>query len=108
MAAYTTGQAERLLGLPASTLRYWEREASILGPRKDAFGRRAYSEADLRLLLRLRHLALRRGLGLTAGARALVAELSGPAAEDRARLAELRGELIGLYFACTEARRRLE
>jgi DNA-binding transcriptional MerR regulator len=108
MASYATGQVERLLGLPASTLRYWEREVSLLEPRKDAFGRRTYSEADLRILLRLRHLALRRDLGLSAAAKALVAELSGPRPEDRARIAELRGELIALFFASLDARRHLE
>jgi DNA-binding transcriptional MerR regulator len=108
MASFTTSQAERLLGLPASTLRHWEREVSLLEPRKDAFGRRSYSEADLRILLRLRHLAQRRGLGLAAAGRALVAELAGPEPENRARVAELRGELIALYFASLEAGRRLE
>jgi DNA-binding transcriptional MerR regulator len=102
------GQAERLLGLPASTLRYWEREICLIEPRKDAYGRRAYSEADLRLLLRLRHLALHRGLGLSAAGRALVSELSGPRPEARARIAAIRGELIALYFALLESRRRLE
>jgi DNA-binding transcriptional MerR regulator len=108
VASFTTGQAERLLGLPASTLRYWEREVSLVEPRKDAYGRRSYSEADLRILLRLRHLALRRGLGLTAARSALVAELSGPGPEARARVAEIRGELISLYFASVESLRRLD
>lgn len=108
MAAYTTGQVERLLALPASTLRYWERAFSLLEPRKDAFGRRSYSEADLRMLLRLRHLALRRGLGFSEATRILVAELGGPGPESRARVAEIRGELISLYFASVESRRRLE
>jgi DNA-binding transcriptional MerR regulator len=108
VASYTTGQVERLLALPASTLRYWEREFSLLEPRKDAFGRRSYSEADLRMLLRLRHLAIRRGLGFSAATRVLVAELGGPGPESRARVAEIRGEPISLYFASVESRKRLE
>ncbi len=108
MASFTTSQAERLLGLPASTLRHWEREVSLVEPRRDAYGRRSYSEADLRILLRLRHLAVRRGLGLAAAGRALLAELAGPGPERRARVAELRGELISLYFASLESRKRLE
>jgi len=108
VATYSTRDAERILGLPASTLRYWEREVSLLEPRKDAFGRRAYSEADLRLLLRLRHLALRRRLGLSAASELLLAELSGPRPEARARIAELRGELIGLYFASRDSLKDLD
>jgi DNA-binding transcriptional MerR regulator len=111
VAAYTTGQVERLLGLPSSTLRHWEREVSLLEPRKDSFGRRRYSTSDLRILFRLRHLALGRGLGLSAAREALVAELSAelpsPRAEARARLAEIRTELVALYFACVEAGRGL-
>ena len=107
MARYTTGQAQRLLGLPASTLRYWQREFALIDPRRDAFGRRSYSTADLCTLLRLRHLALRRGLGLSAARRELLARLGSPRAEVGARVAQLRGELVDLYFESTEAAKRL-
>jgi len=108
MAWYSTGQVERLLGLPASTLRHWEREVSLVSPRRDPYGRRSYSDADLRILFRLRHLAQRRGLGLSAAAGRLETEASGPRPEARARIAELRGELVALYLASLEARSRLE
>ncbi len=98
MSGYSTRQAERLLGLPSSTLRHWERVVSIVEPRKDAWGRRVYSRSDLQLLLRLRHLAQGRGLGLARGAELLLCELSGPRPGSRALIAEIRGELIGLYF----------
>ncbi|HUW41505.1 MAG TPA: MerR family transcriptional regulator [Rectinemataceae bacterium] len=107
MASYGMGEVERLLSLPASTLRYWEREFSLLAPRKDQFGRRRYSESDIRLFLRIKHLALGRGLGLSAAAERLLSELGSPRSESRACLAELRGELIGLYFAALEAGRLL-
>lgn len=64
MKAFSTGEVESLLGLPASTLRHWEREVAFLAPRKDVFGRRIYSTLDLCTLARLKHLALVRGLGL--------------------------------------------
>jgi len=34
MRGYSTGDVEAMLGLPASTLRFWEREVAILAPRK--------------------------------------------------------------------------
>jgi DNA-binding transcriptional MerR regulator len=108
VASYSTGEVERLLGLPASTLRHWEREVPLLAPRKDVFGRRLYSEADLRLILRLKHLALERGLGLSAARERLMDELSGPMPEERARIEELRGELIALLAKAGEVGRRLE
>jgi DNA-binding transcriptional MerR regulator len=108
MAGYPTREVERILGLPSSTLRHWEREFSLLQPRKDAFGRRTYSESDLRIILRLKHFALDRGLGLSAAKALLVAELSGPLPDERARIDEVRGELISLLAKAEEAGRKLE
>jgi DNA-binding transcriptional MerR regulator len=107
VASYSTKRVERLLSLPASTLRHWEREVSLLQPRKGAFGRREYSDADLRLLIRLKHLALERGLGLSAARERLEAELSGPFPEERARIEEVRGELLALLAKAEEAGRKL-
>ena len=107
MASYSIGEVERFLGLPASTLRHWEKVIPLLSPRKDSFGRRVYSDSDLRVLLRLRHLAFDRGLGISGAGKALMAELaasSGPtAAELHALLQEVRGELIGRWFQNRES-----
>jgi DNA-binding transcriptional MerR regulator len=108
MGAYATRTVERLLGLPSSTLRHWEREVPLLQPRKDAFGRRLYSEADLRLILRIKHFALDRGLGLKAARERIERESSGPLPDERARIEEVRAELIALLAKADEAGRRLE
>jgi DNA-binding transcriptional MerR regulator len=107
MASYSTGEVERILGLPSSTLRHWEREVPLLQPRKDPFGRRIYSEADLRLIIRLKHLALDKGLGLSAARERLEAEFSGPMPDERARIDEVRGELLTLLAKAGEAGRKL-
>lgn len=107
MGSYATKEVEALLGLPSSTLRHWEREVPLLQPRKDAFGRRSYSDSDLLLILRLKHLALDRGLGLSAAKAALEAELSGPLPDERSRVAELRAELIALLSETRSAGRKL-
>jgi DNA-binding transcriptional MerR regulator len=107
VAGYPTREVERILGLPSSTLRHWEREFPLLQPRKDAFGRRSYSEADLRLILRLKHFALDMGLGLSAARSRLEAELAGPMPDERARIEEVRGELIALLAAAEAAGRKL-
>jgi DNA-binding transcriptional MerR regulator len=108
VAGYPTREVERILDLPSSTLRHWERECPLLQPRKDAFGRRSYSEADLRLILRLKHYALDMGLGLAAARARLEAELAGPMPDERARIEEVRGELLALLAAAEAAGRKLD
>ena len=111
MASYSIGEVERFLGLPASTLRHWEKAFPLLSPRKDSFGRRVYSESDLRVLLRLRYLAFDRGLGITGAGEAFLAEMataSGSSeAELHALLQEVRGELIGKWFESRDSLRYL-
>ncbi|MEI6387457.1 MAG: MerR family transcriptional regulator [Spirochaetota bacterium] len=107
MARLSMGEAEALLGLPASTLRHWETVLPMLAPRKDAFGRRIYSEAELRLLFRVRYLSQRAGLGLRETEGTILGELGAPRAEARSALASIRGDFIGLWLANRDSMRRL-
>jgi len=75
MTSYSTGEVEAMLGLPASTLRFWEKEVPFLAPRKDVFGRRVYTPLDLCVLSRLKYLAFDRRLGLKAACRVMETEL---------------------------------
>ena len=47
---FTIGQVAEKTGLPAHTIRYWEKEFSILEPIKNRNGRRKYSERDLEIV----------------------------------------------------------
>jgi len=95
---YRTGDVERLLGLGEHVLRYWERELPILSPVRSPFGRREWSESDIALLLRVRHLVKDRGLGLSATMDVLIAERSGASAGAAASLSEVRAALVAAYF----------
>ncbi len=95
---YRTGDVERLLGLGEHVLRYWERELPILSPARSPFGRREWSESDISLLLRVRHLVKDRGLGLSATMDVLIAERSGASAGTAAALSEVRAALVSAYF----------
>lgn len=108
MAKLGIGEAEELLGLPASTLRHWEKVLAVVAPDKDPFGRRSYGEAELRLLFRIRHLSQRRGLGLRETQERILEELANPLAERRSFVAELRGDFIALWLASRAATKRLE
>ena len=53
-----SGTAARLAGVPAATLRVWERRYGVVGPAKTESGQRVYSQHDvsrLRLLRQLTH-----------------------------------------------------
>lgn len=53
---YSISEVSSMLGIPASTLRYWEKELPTVSPRKSQGGTRKYSANDieeLRLVYRL-------------------------------------------------------
>ena len=53
---YSISEVSDMLGMPASTLRYWEKEIPTVAPRKSHGGTRKYSASDieeLRLVQRL-------------------------------------------------------
>ncbi|MDX9826179.1 MAG: MerR family transcriptional regulator [Spirochaetia bacterium] len=105
MKSYSTGEVETLLGLPASTLRFWEKEVPFLAPRKDLFGRRAYSPLDLCVLSRLKRLALVRGLGLKAACRAMEEEITRGDPSLKAEIMELKTFLFSLFTDLRELRK---
>ena len=53
---YSMTEAQEMTGLPASTLRYWERHFSQLNPRKDGHGNRYYTIADINLIKQIKYL----------------------------------------------------
>jgi DNA-binding transcriptional MerR regulator len=68
---YSIGEVGDHLDLEAHVLRYWESEFDELMPKKDAAGRRVYTDADIRTLQRIRHL-LKEERYTIAGARAVL------------------------------------
>ena len=53
---YSMAEAQEMTGLPASTLRYWEKHFDQLNPRKDGHGNRYYTLADIDLIKQIRYL----------------------------------------------------
>jgi len=43
-------------GIPASTLRYWEKQFKELSPRKDGHGNRYYTREDQELIKRIKYI----------------------------------------------------
>ena len=53
---YSLRETENETGVPASTLRYWEKEFEQLSPRKDGHGNRYYTREDQELIKRIRYI----------------------------------------------------
>ncbi len=107
MSGYTTGEVEELLDLPASTLRFWEKEVPFLTPRKDVFGRRVYSPLDLCILSRLKFLALKRGLGLKKACAMLEKELFLADPTLKSEIIQAKINLLSLKAESREIREKL-
>jgi DNA-binding transcriptional MerR regulator len=53
---YSIGEVEEIIGVPQSTLRFWEEKFEELEPRKNRRGNRAYTPKDLELIYRINQL----------------------------------------------------
>jgi len=65
---YSIGEVSEILGVPVSTVRFWENEFDILKPRKNKKGNRLFMPEDLRNLKIIHNLVKERGMTL-AGAK---------------------------------------
>ncbi len=53
---YSIGEVSAILGVPVSTVRFWENEFDILRPMKNRKGNRLFTQRDLRNLKIIHHL----------------------------------------------------
>lgn len=53
---FTLRETEQKTGVPASTLRYWEKQFEALNPRKDGHGNRYYTREDQELIKRIKYI----------------------------------------------------
>ena len=95
---YTIGDVEKLLRLKGHVIRYWEKEIPLIQPHRDTYGRREYSDRDLQIFFRLKHLLYERRFTLEGAKEQLYQELAGEHQDLRGRIAALRSELLGLFF----------
>ena len=65
---YTIGEVSALTGVPAHVLRYWEGEFAQLRPKKRQSGNRAYTDREIELIRKIKHLLYDRRFTI-AGAR---------------------------------------
>ena len=70
---YSIGEVAKMLGVPVSTVRFWENEFEILKPNKNKKGNRLFTQNDVKNLKLLYHLVKEKGMTL-AGARKQLTE----------------------------------
>ena len=63
---YKIGEVAEILNIPASTLRFWEKEFTILKPRRNAKNTRFYTPQDVEVIRKLYYLVKEKGLKLDA------------------------------------------
>ena len=63
---YKIREVAKILGLPSSTLRFWESEFPQLKPRRSTHSMRQYTPADIEKLRMIKYLVKDRGLKLDA------------------------------------------
>jgi DNA-binding transcriptional MerR regulator len=68
---HSISEVADMTGLEAHVLRYWETEFPQLKPRKNRAGNRVYTEADLALVERIKHLLREERYTLEGARRAL-------------------------------------
>jgi DNA-binding transcriptional MerR regulator len=100
MAAYGIGDLEKLLGVKAHVIRYWEKEIPLIQSRRDLGGRRVYAKRDLTVFFRLKYLLYDRRFTIEGAREQLFRELTGDIEGQqnlKAHLDALRGDLLDLY-----------
>lgn len=108
MPYLSIGQLERLISVPASTLRFWEKTVPFLTPVRSKSGRRTYSLSEAALIARLKHLAFDRKFGLRQAQQLLEFELLYGDQEMRAQINGLRNEILRLLLDCEIWREKLD
>lgn len=103
---YKIKEVTEILNLPASTLRFWETQFSILKPKRNDGGTRFYTPADIETLRMIKYLIKEKGLKIEAAQEALRRNHSGVSRHARAinKLHEVRSRLHGLLEALNKLR----
>jgi DNA-binding transcriptional MerR regulator len=100
VASYGIGEVEKLLGVKAHVIRYWEKEIPLIQSRRDLNGRRVYTKQDLLILFRLKHLLYERCFTIRGAREQLFQEYTGESVfqDLKVGIEALRSDLVDMYF----------
>lgn len=103
---YKIREVAELLGLPLSTLRFWESQFTVLSPRRNEHGTRFYTPKDIETLRMIHFLVKEKGLKLDAAQEQMRRNQSGVSRRSDAinRLKKMRVELQSMLDALNSMR----
>jgi DNA-binding transcriptional MerR regulator len=91
---FRIGEVSRIVGVPASVLRFWENEFPRIKPRRTDSGQRVYRRSDVELILTIKHLLYDKNFTIKGARKHLRTRKGADPSPDRNDLvAELRAEL---------------
>lgn len=105
---YKIREVAELLDLPASTLRFWEQNFTILKPKRTTHRARLYTPADIEILRMIRYLVKDKGLKLDAAEAEIRRNRTGVSRRFEAieRLRDIRDGLLAIQDALDARLRR--
>lgn len=98
---YRMREVAEIIGLPPSTLRFWESKFTVINPRRNQGGQCLYTPADIEKLRMVHFLVKEKGLKLEAAQEELSGNSSGVSRrfEALSRLRSVRSRLEQLHKA---------
>ncbi|MGP1431027.1 MerR family transcriptional regulator [Treponema sp.] len=98
VTGFSIGEVEKITGIRAHVLRYWEQEQPFLRPQKDTQGRRLYTDHHLDLIFRMKYLVEVRKFTVEGAGQQLLTDLSGKGGSRRiTELSHIRSDLLNVY-----------
>ena len=103
---YKISEVAEILGIPASTLRFWESKFTVIKPRRNAGGTRFYTSSDMDKIRMIHFLVKEKGLKLEAAQEQLRSNPGGVSRRYAAltRLREIRDKLDNLLTSLNKMR----
>ncbi len=103
---HSIGDVCDMIGLKPHVLRYWEQVIPMLAPRKNQAGHRLYSDTDIQLLLRIRHLLYDEKYTLKGVKEKILQEMQAKKPNAKSKISAARAGLIEAVRIIREGRRR--
>ena len=92
---FKIGEVSKIAGLPSHVLRFWESEFKKIKPRRTASGQRSYTQKDVAVILKIKHLLHEKKFTIE-GARKYLRSGSKPDFTDNHFLKDLKKELASI------------